>query len=48
MRDPLDRLVYGFVAHLKAPNRELIRAHAYDVALRLRLYADVLRALEGP
>jgi hypothetical protein len=45
VRDPLHQLVYRFVAQLEAKDRERIAAIASSVALRLRLYADILRDL---
>jgi hypothetical protein len=45
VRDPLHQLVYRFVAQLEAKDRERIAAIASSVALRLRLYADILREL---
>ncbi|HEB54243.1 MAG TPA: hypothetical protein ENI87_13400 [bacterium] len=45
VRDPLERLVYGFVANLQANHRERIDALAEAIALRIRLYAGVLQAL---
>ena len=45
VRDPLHQLVYGFVAQLEAKDRERIAAIASSVALRLRLYADILGEL---
>jgi len=47
VRDPLHQLVYRFVAQLEAKDRERIAAIASSVALRLRLYADILRGLAG-
>lgn len=46
VRDPLHQLVYRFVAQLEAKDRERT-AIASSVALRLRLYADILRELAG-
>lgn len=45
VRDPLQQLVYGLAANLQAEPRERTPALADAIALRLRLYADVLVAL---
>lgn len=45
VQDPLDALVYGFVAILKANHRERTDALADAIALRIRLYAGVLAGL---
>lgn len=47
VQDPLDALVYGFVANLKANHRERTDALAAAIALRIRLYAGVLAGLRG-
>jgi len=47
VQDPLDALVYGFVANLKANHRERTDALADAIALRIRLYAGVLEGLRG-
>jgi hypothetical protein len=47
VRDPLDRLVYGFAANLQRNHSERTSALVEAVAVRLRLYADILRALDG-
>ncbi len=46
VRDPLHQLVYRFAAHLPPENRERTHATAAVLALRLRLYAAVLAALD--
>ncbi|HEX6812810.1 MAG TPA: Gfo/Idh/MocA family oxidoreductase [Planctomycetota bacterium] len=45
VRDPLHQLVYRFASHLEANDRERTTAIAASTALRLRLYADILRDL---
>lgn len=45
VQDPLQQLVYGFLSDLRARNRDRTKAHADAIALRLRLYADVLDQL---
>lgn len=47
VQDPLDALVYGFVANLKANHRERTDALADAIALRIRLYSGVLSELRG-
>jgi hypothetical protein len=43
--DPLAQLVYGFVESLRSPSSDRIREHAQSIALRLRLYGEVLTRL---
>ncbi|HEX5054106.1 MAG TPA: Gfo/Idh/MocA family oxidoreductase [Planctomycetota bacterium] len=47
VRDPLQQLVYRFVALTQAKDLERTSALASFAALRLRLYTDILRTLEG-
>jgi predicted dehydrogenase len=46
--DPMAALVYGFVESLRSPSIDRIRAHAESVALRLRLYGEVLARIGPP